>query len=131
MSDDVVALVGTRVAKFRKASGLTQEQLADQLSVAHETVSRMERGATAPSIKTLGRIARALGVSVRDLLAPERRASEADVAIDDLVSLLKRRRPQEIRLVRKLAASLLEFLDQDIERNTREKPVGKKRPRPQ
>ena len=131
MSDDVVALVGTRVAKFRKASGLTQEQLADQLSVAHETVSRMERGATAPSIKTLGRIARALGVSVRDLLAPERRASEADVAIDDLVSLLKRRRPQEIRLVRKMAASLLEFLDQDIERNTREKPVGKKRPRPQ
>lgn len=35
--------LGERILKFRKESDLTQEQLAEKLSVAHETVSRIER----------------------------------------------------------------------------------------
>ncbi len=71
MGDKLQELVGRQIAKFRKAAGLTQEQLADKLSVALETVSRMERGVNTPSIKTLGRIGDALNVPARDFFPTE------------------------------------------------------------
>ena len=60
MGDDLQELLGRRIARFRKASGMTQEQLGDRLSVALETISRMERGVNAPSIRTLGKSSKVL-----------------------------------------------------------------------
>ena len=111
MSDDLQQKIGQGIAKYRKAAGLTQEQLGAKLHVAHETVSRMERGVSMPSVNTLHRIADALGVEVEDFFAPEARDSEKARALDDLLTLLKRRRPHEIRMVNELASVALEQLD--------------------
>lgn len=60
--------LGRNLANCRKALALTQEQLAHQLGVEPETISRFERGATLPSLVTLEKIAVLLHVRVADLL---------------------------------------------------------------
>lgn len=53
--------VGAAVARARKASGLTQVQLASAASVQQAEVSRIERGHANPTVSTLARIATATG----------------------------------------------------------------------
>ena len=50
-------LIGERIKQRRKASGITQECLAEWLEVSVGYVSQLERGITKISLDTLGRIA--------------------------------------------------------------------------
>ena len=54
--------------KFRKALGLSQEELAAQLNVVRQTVSKWEKGLSVPDVQLLLSIAQILQVSVGDLL---------------------------------------------------------------
>lgn len=74
--------LGVQIAARRRACQWTQDQLAETLGVATETISRFERGATLPSLVTLQRIAQALGVRISDLL------SESSSGLDDQVEVL-------------------------------------------
>lgn len=65
----LAARLGQNIMRGRKALGLTQEQVAGELKVEPETISRFERGATLPSIPTLERIADILGTTMGELLA--------------------------------------------------------------
>ena len=58
---------GERLKQCRKQKGLTQQELADPLGVSNKSVSRWESGSY-PDVATLGPLARALGVTVDDLL---------------------------------------------------------------
>ena len=60
---------GTKIADLRKKKGLTQAQLADLLNISNKTVSRWETGEGYPEITLLSPLARALGVTVDELLA--------------------------------------------------------------
>lgn len=64
----LAARLGKNIMCGRKALGLTQEQVAVELKVEPETISRFERGATLPSISTLERIAEILGTTMGELL---------------------------------------------------------------
>jgi transcriptional regulator with XRE-family HTH domain len=55
-------LLGARIKKFRKASGLSQEQLAELVGIEQKHVSRLELGKNAPTIDRLEKIAAALNV---------------------------------------------------------------------
>ena len=71
---------GERLKNYRKARGLTQQELADRLGVSNKSVSRWESGGY-PDVATLGPLARALGVTVDDLLGespPLRRFDRAE-----------------------------------------------------
>lgn len=59
---DMKTHIGVRVKTVRQMKGLTQEQLADAVGKAVETISNIERGAMLTSIDTLQRIAQVLGV---------------------------------------------------------------------
>lgn len=59
---------GTRIAQVRKKQGLTQEQLAEQLEVTRQSVSRWESDAAYPETDKLVRLARLFGVSCDYLL---------------------------------------------------------------
>lgn len=63
-----VQLAGNRIAKARKAAGLTQKQLGDKLRFPQSQISRIERNPDRTAVRTLKRIARALGVDVSALL---------------------------------------------------------------
>ena len=65
----LVQRVGQRVAELRRAAGMTQEAFAEALDVTVQYVSRIEVGENL-TLTTLAKIARALGVTVVDLLQP-------------------------------------------------------------
>lgn len=60
--------VAARVAQLRQERGLSQEALAEKAQINRVTVARLEAAAHPPNIETLDRIARALGVSLADLV---------------------------------------------------------------
>lgn len=59
-----------RVKEVIKAKGLTMQQVADVLGITRDTLTRNINGN--PTIETLEKIAKTLGVSVSDLLDEER-----------------------------------------------------------
>ena len=56
--------LGERIHTARKAAGLSQEALGDKLGVVSQTVSKWERGESAPDAALLVPLADALGVSL-------------------------------------------------------------------
>jgi len=63
------------LATVREREGVTQQQLAVSAGLSIGTVSSIERGETDPKLSTLFRIARGLGVPIRDLIVVETRGS--------------------------------------------------------
>jgi len=60
--------VGERVRAARDAAGLTLAQLSERAAIAVPHLSRLEAGPHLPTLKTVKRVADALGVTVCDLL---------------------------------------------------------------
>ena len=61
-------LLGEAVRAARKEAGFSQEKLAEKADLSTVFISRIERGVESPSVDNLVKIARALGVRVRDLV---------------------------------------------------------------
>ncbi len=66
--EDLRPGLGRRVRTLREKRSLSQEQLAEEAQLHWTYVSRIERGRRNPSLNTLGRLARALGVSLAQLV---------------------------------------------------------------
>lgn len=60
-------LFGKRIRQLRRSRDLTQEELADLVSVSAEFISNLERGVNAPSFDTLEKLAEALDVDFFEL----------------------------------------------------------------
>jgi len=60
--------LGFNIAARRKSLGWTQEYLAQHMGVDTETISRFERGVTAPSLKSIEKLAGLLTITIADLL---------------------------------------------------------------
>jgi len=68
-ADDLaLELAGGRLAQARKAKGMTQKQLGDKLKLPQSQISRIERNADHSTVRTLKRVAKALGVDVSTLV---------------------------------------------------------------
>ena len=65
--DRITRHVATALRAARSAKGLTQEDLADALGMATESISHIERAVTAPSLKTIAAAADALDVTLVEL----------------------------------------------------------------
>lgn len=57
-----------KLAIIRQRRGLSQRALAEIAKVGHITIARLETGVYDPRLSTIRRLAKALGVRVRDLL---------------------------------------------------------------
>ena len=68
--------IGSFIAVLRKANGMTQQELADQLHVSNKSVSRWERDETAPDLSLIPVIAELFGVSTDELLQGTRIAEQ-------------------------------------------------------
>ncbi len=60
-----------QVKKFRVLQNLSQDELARRVGVSRESICRLERGRTNPSLDLALRIAKALRCSVEELFLPE------------------------------------------------------------
>jgi transcriptional regulator with XRE-family HTH domain len=61
-------ITGAYISRLRRDKDWTQLDLADQLNVTHQAVSRWEKGDSFPDIAVLARMAALFGISVDDLL---------------------------------------------------------------
>lgn len=57
-----------RLRKLREAKGLSLRMLAERVGVDFTEINRIELGKVTPRLATLEKLAKALGVSVRDLI---------------------------------------------------------------
>ena len=72
---------GRRLRETRVRAGLSQSDLEEISGIPKARLSRYENGHVAPSIQTLERLARALGVSEASLLGDERAVMEEFFAV--------------------------------------------------
>ena len=92
-----MARIGANIMKARKAKGLTQMALADELGISFQAVSNWERGQSCPDIAKLGELSQLLEVSIDELLG-NRRAAEITKELEPstgwtrhtVITLLKR-----------------------------------------
>lgn len=62
--------LANKIYELRKAAGLSQEQLAEQLDVSRQSVSKWEAGQALPEIDKIVALSRVFGVSTDSLLKP-------------------------------------------------------------
>lgn len=68
----------TRLREYRKAAGMTQQELADMVHVSSRTIISIEKEQYNPSLILAYRLARVFGVCVEDLCL-----LEENMRIDD------------------------------------------------
>jgi len=60
--------IAKNIRKYRKEKGLSQDKLARLADIAHATIIKIESGGIqSPTIDTVQKIAKALGVGLEDL----------------------------------------------------------------
>lgn len=75
-------ILADNIQKYRKARGLTQNELAQSLSISPQAISKWERGASVPDIENLCLMAERLEVSVDTLLGGSYATEKAMIAVD-------------------------------------------------
>lgn len=71
--------VGEKIQKYRKAFGMSQEELGQKLYVSRQTISLWEKDQTVPTIDNLMRLREVFGVSVDEILDIERKESVSEI----------------------------------------------------
>lgn len=61
--------IAKNISELRKAMGLTQAQLAEQLSYSDKSVSKWERGDGVPDVVVMQKMAELFGVTLNDLVS--------------------------------------------------------------
>jgi transcriptional regulator with XRE-family HTH domain len=62
-------MIGENIKKFRAKLGLTQDDLAKKADIKYTTLTKVESGVVSkPSVQTMAKIAKALGVSIENLI---------------------------------------------------------------
>ncbi len=69
--DEIVNMIGPKVAALRKAQGLSLQQLANSSDVSAAAIHKIERSGMVPTVTTLLKVAGALGVPVGYFVAED------------------------------------------------------------
>ena len=70
MDDEKIkARIGSNIASFRKAAGLTQAGLAEKLNYSDKAISKWERGESVPDVLTLMQLGQLFGVTMDALVS--------------------------------------------------------------
>lgn len=69
---------GKQVKRLRTEHGLTQKQLADRVQIDESMINKIENGHSSGSIRTLTKLAAALGVSITELIGEQSLKSQED-----------------------------------------------------
>jgi len=75
--------IGKNIAKYRKAKGLTQEELGAKLGVTNQAVSKWESEVSMPDVMLLPEIANALNITLDDLYGIAKEPKKVSVSADD------------------------------------------------
>ena len=81
--NNLASIIGKNVAALRKARGLTQQELAEEIHYSDKSISKWELGYAAPSVDILIDIARFFGVTVDYLLTEQNEESINEVTVNE------------------------------------------------
>ncbi|MBQ8524816.1 MAG: helix-turn-helix domain-containing protein [Clostridia bacterium] len=84
-------MVGKNIKKIRTELNMTQEELAEKISVTRQAISNWETEKTQPDIETLERISEVLGVTIEELIYGKQKSSQGTLekGKDVMVNLTK------------------------------------------
>jgi len=77
--------IGAFLKELRNEKGITQERLAERMSVSNRTVSRWETGVNMPDLDVLIELADYYDVEIREILDGERKGGKMDKELKDTV----------------------------------------------
>ena len=104
----IECILGRAVAERRRLLKVTQEQLAERVGVAVETISRLERGTATPSIVRADQVAHALGTDLARLLQPPtRRTGLKQRALARLEASLRERSVRDLEMIADVVERIL------------------------
>ena len=103
--------IGQRIRKIRKAHGLSQEVLAEQVGISTTHMSHIETGNTKLSLPVLVALANKLDVTTDDLLH-DQRTSGRSITIDSIAQVLDTCSTQQIKILADILRATKTSLDQ-------------------
>jgi transcriptional regulator with XRE-family HTH domain len=68
MTDKALKQIGSKLQAARKLKGITQQEIANRVGISRTYYSQIENGDRDPSATIITNIAKALGVSIADIL---------------------------------------------------------------
>ncbi|MFH2121509.1 MAG: helix-turn-helix transcriptional regulator [Pseudomonadota bacterium] len=109
---DIKKKFGRRLFQLRTEAGMTQAKVATITNLSVDLISRIERGARAPSLETIEKIAEALSIRPADLFNFDgeelKIQSECPFEVMELWKLLKDGRPHHIKKICQIAKIILD-----------------------
>lgn len=102
---------GAHVKRLREVRRLTQEELAERSDLAADTIRRLEHQDFSPSLRTLRKVCRGLGLSVSAMFNSFELEQQSE-GLDRLMALLLGRSERELALIERISVELLTELDQ-------------------
>lgn len=99
--------LGHRIARQRRAAGLTQAELAEKVGVQPETISRLETGKRRVSLEMLALISESLSLELHELFRLPETDTPKDKAIGRLLWFGSRLSVAELELVLDVGSAVL------------------------
>ena len=96
--------IGQRIRKYRKAKGLSQEQLAEIVDISTTHMSHIETGNTKLSLQVFADLAEALQVSVDSLLYDVNSNSKQQ-AYQEITDILDQCTPAKAQALKEIISS--------------------------
>ena len=101
--------IGEFIAKLRKEKNMTQQQLADKLSVTDRAVSNWECGRRLPEYSILKELCDVLGISINELFAGEKIDKENynRIADENLFKVIEKINKENRKFEKRMIIALL------------------------
>ena len=87
--------IGANIKKIRKDKGLQQKQVALEIGLDQSNYNKIENSKREPSVDVLNKIANLFGVTVDDILNPDKDVPK-EVTVEDKTTL------EQVRLIQEL-----------------------------
>lgn len=104
--------IGHKIRAFRKAKGLSQEQLAEKIWISTTHMSHIETGKTKLSLPVLVDIVNVLEVGIDDILFTQA-CSKKQEAENKIQSVLKECTPGQRRVIEQIVIAAKKALDEN------------------
>ena len=92
--------IGEKISQIRKMSGMTQEQLAEKMNVSRQTISKWEKGFSAPDLESAVTLCKLFRISLDDFMKGEEKVEkEEKLSLQDMIKINRRTQRMTILLL--------------------------------
>jgi len=105
--------IGQRIRKRRRATGMSQDQLAEKIGISTTHMSHIETGNTKLSLQVFVELAKAMDVRTDELLYDSTPTSRS-VSIDEINHLLETCDSRQLRVIEDIIKAAKISLDKHI-----------------